>query len=233
MSGYLIKNILSSKIHKDLTKNISNFSLALYLVIFSFIFLGFSIYIHQSFSFGIILLCSIIFISEIVIYGSIDFSDVIKSFFYFSLYEIFLCLFDVLGKKYLNLYMDGVYLFLFRVGIIELTLFLLYDLFTFFIDLNEYYQGIIKYIITKNMYLDILPDIASGIIFMIGLWLTIYYFSPCHFIIINVILDIIETITKIIKNNTFKKGQIITFCILYPVLIFAVLLFNEVIILNF
>ncbi len=99
MSGYLIKNILSSKIHKDLTKNISNFSLALYLVIFSFIFLGFSIYIHQSFSFGIILLCSVIFITEIVIYGSIDFSDVIKSFFYFSLYEIFLCLFDVLGKK--------------------------------------------------------------------------------------------------------------------------------------
>ena len=67
MSGFLIKNIFSSKIHQDLRKNISNFSLALYLVILSLIFLRFSIYIHQSFSFGIILLCSVIFITETVI----------------------------------------------------------------------------------------------------------------------------------------------------------------------
>ena len=233
MSGFLIKNIFSSKIHQDLRKNISNFSLALYLVILSLIFLRFSIYIHQSFSFGIILLCSVIFITETVIYGDIDFSDVITSFLYFSLYEIFLCLVDVLGKKYLNTYMDGIYLFLFKIGITQLSVFLLYDLITFSIDMNEDYQGIIKYIIKKNMYLDILPDIASSIIFDIGLWLTIYYFSPCHFIIINVILDIIETLTVIIKTDKFKIGQIITFCILYPVLIFAVLVFNEVIILKF
>ena len=47
--------------------------------------------------------------SETIVDCSVDFLFVVC-------YELFYCLVDVLGKKYLNKYLDGVYLFLFKWG---------------------------------------------------------------------------------------------------------------------
>ena len=72
----------------------------------------------------------------------------------------------------------------------------------------------------------------------IGLWLTIYYFSPCHCIILGTLEDFLELIFAFLDKNDKLynidiKGQIITFCVLYPIIFFALLVFNEIIILNF
>ena len=62
--------------------------------------------------------------SETIVDCSVDFLFVVC-------YELFYCLVDVLGKKYLNKYLDGVYLFLFKWGIIISIPFLIYDLIAF------------------------------------------------------------------------------------------------------
>ena len=80
-----------------------------------------------------------------------------------------------------------------------------------------------------------------SILYEIGIWLTIYYFSPCHYIVFEMISDFIEVLLTIFVKNDQNKGfdesynfeQKITFYILYPILIFIVLVFNEIIILNF
>ena len=57
-----------------------------------------------------------------------------------------------------------------------------------------------------------------------------YYFSPCYYFIFETISDFLEIFFGYKK---FEVGQYISFFILYPILIFGLLVFNEVIILNF
>ena len=64
--------------------------------------------------------------------------------------------------------------------------------------------------------------------------MTIYYFSPCHYIIFETIGNILDVSYSIINNgNSFHKNEQISFIILYPIILFSVLVFNEIIILNF
>ena len=67
------------------------------------------------------------------------------------------------------------------------------------------------------------------------MWLTIYYFSPCHYIIYESIANFLEIILAKVTEiqGIFSKEEIITFYILYPILIFGTIVFNEIIILNF
>ena len=131
--------------------------------------------------------------------------------------------------------MDGVYLFLFKMGIIPLICFVTYDVITYFF-FPKLPNGIIENI--KNINKDsekllyILLTFFKDIIFEIELWLTIYYFSPCHFVIINVLLEMC-VIGKYIIDGKTNMIQIITYAVLYPVLFFAILIFNEIIILHF
>ena len=126
--------------------------------------------------------------------------------------------------------MDGVYLFLFKMGIIPLICFVTYDAIAYFF-FPKLPNGII-YNITHNFDPIYLLTLFKDIIFEIGLWLTIYYFSPCHFVIINVLLEMCVIGKQIIDGQT-NMIQIITYAVLYPVLFLAILIFNEIIILNF
>ena len=143
---------------------------------------------------------------------------------------------DVLGKKYLNLYIDGIYLFLFKIGIAGLIPLLLYDIIAYFCNLDIKYHGIIQTLFFELPFWNTLLIFFLSFISIIGIWLVIYYFSPCHFIIIEILGDFINIIYIFLFENEeedFKKGEIISFLILYPFLIFSVLVFNEIIILNF
>jgi hypothetical protein len=163
---------------------------------------------------------------------------------YAIFYEVFFCLSDILGKKYLNKYMDSVYIFCGKFGIISLIPFLIYDSIAFMCKADEKYHGIILLLLQfKSLYFDIILSILFNIFYTIGLWLTIYFFSPCHFIILITLGDFFDIICKLYifkskksiidEYKNYKNYQIITFYILYPILIFAVLVFNEIIILTF
>ena len=132
--------------------------------------------------------------------------------------------------------MDGIYLFLFKIGIAGLIPLVIYDLIFYVKDINNDYHGIFTYLF-KYFNLLFIVRIFLSITLHITLWLIIYYFSPLHYIIIDIFENFLETIITLIINNDnnlqLTKGQIITYFALFPILFFDVLIFNEVVILNF
>ena len=220
----------------QLSKNISVLVLSIFLILFSIIFLRFSLHRHQFFSLLIIFICSIVFLSETLIYkDNASFIGAIYAFINLSMVGAFFCLYDVLGKKYLNIYIDGVYLFLFKIGLIGGISFLIYDIIAYLCNVDAKYQGVIR-AFKEAEFLNFVIKFINSSIFDLGQWLIIYYFSPCHFIILKVLLEFAELIITLIKDenneNKYETGQKITFVILYPLLIFAILVFNEILIIR-
>ena len=232
----LIRNKFRDKIDKNLLQNIPALFQIFFLISFSILFLGYSLYFHQYVSMALISICIIIFLLEAAIYTKeITYEKFFLCLLYYFSYELFYCLSDVLGKKYLNTYIDGVYLFLFKIGITGLVPLLFYDAIANLSDLDDKYHGIFQTLFHLEFY-NTLFFLFLSIIILIGIWLVIYYYSPCHFIIIETLGDFINIIyINFIEkeNKDFKKEEIISFFILYPFLILGVLVFNEVIILNF
>ena len=234
----LIKNIWKSKIEEALKLNISVLMEIIFFIFFSVKFLGLRIYSHQIFSIvGITILLMIFFIESLIYKSKQGFVGVLLSIIYYFVVSILYCLSDVLGKRYLNTFIDSIYSFLFKIGIVGLIPLTIYGIIISFvnIDNNEIKIFQIFYDISFGIYL---LDLFFSLLFEIGLWLTIYYFTPCHYIIYEIIADFLEIILSELENkqsfdDIYSKEQKITFFILYPILIFIVLVFNEIIILNF
>ena len=136
-----------------------------------------------------------------------------------------------MGKNYLNTYFDNLYFFVFKISIIGLIIILLFASISLFIDMDEKYH---LFQIFSNIEIDIfLLDLLFSFLFELGLWLIIYYLTPCHYILYETISNFLEIILNNNDNKNYNKIQLISFYILYPILIFAVFIFNEIIILNF
>ena len=243
MTGLSFHNIWkdrNKRLDMDYRTTVGVFFEFIFLIIFSVKFLKFQIYIHQKFSFLIIIICLIIFFIVTIICKD-DKMDIILNIIFFAVHQLFYCLLDVLGKKYLNIYFDNIYFFMFKIGICGLIPVLFYDIMVkiFFDDPRNKYQGVISYFqdslneTSKIIYF--LIDLIFGTIWLISLWLTIYYFSPLHFIILEVLTEFLEIIFNIKDDdeNKYKNGQIVAFYVLYPIIIFSILIFNEILILNF
>ncbi len=153
---------------------------------------------------------------------------------YFTFLELSYCYSDVLGKKYLDLYEDKIYLFLFKIGITGLIPILLISTIIFFI--NKDLQGFQLFQVFSQISIPLfLLDLFFCCLYEIGLWLTLYFYSPCHYIIYETLGNLLEIFFIKIEGDEdfYFKGELITFYILYPILLIIVLVFNEVIILNF
>ena len=185
----------------------------IFIIIFSRIILGRKIYSHQIFSIVIIII-SLISVKVIIILGKPDYFD-----FRFSNFSLVLILtalyslFDVLAKKYYNLFMDSPYHFMFIIGLFSSIPILLYEIFTVIIfGYDREFNGIF-FQFEKNfdkhgfLYILIfLGDILSTFAWLSAIQLTVYFFTPCHFIISESISKIItniaehETITNFLNN---------------------------------
>ena len=228
LTATTIKNIWTKDLIKPLRYNIANLLQLLFLVTFSMIFLKFTLYSHQIISVIVIAICFLIFFVESIVYNKIKVSPIIKNIMFHGSTQFFYCLYDVIGKIYLNKYFDNLYLFLFKIGFVGTILLTIYGIISTFINLDEDYR--IFHVFKLIPFYYILLDLFFSCLFELGLWLTIYYFSPCHFIIYETVADILELLTS---RTNLTKGQIISFFILYPILFFDVFVFNEIIILNF
>ena len=231
----IIKNIWKVKINDALKLNISVLMEVLFFILLSMIFLGLKLYSHQIFSIiGISILLFIFFI-ESIIFHKITFREIILSIIYYFSVQFFYCLSDVLGKRYLNSFIDNVYFFLLKIGIAGLIPLILYGIIISFVNIENYYKIFQNFgEISFGIYI---LDLFFCLLFEIGVWLTIYYFTPCHYIIFESIADFLEIILSEFENNKsfdnfYCIEQKITFYILYPILIFIVLIFNEILILN-
>ena len=227
-----IKNLWIIDIYKDLKYNIQNLIQLLLLVILSIIFLKFTVYSHQIVSIIIIAICLSIFFVNTVIYDNLGIIEIIDEIIYYIAIQTFYCLSNVVGKIFLNNYFDNIYIFLLYIGLISLIPLIIAGIVFSFVNSDEKFK-IFQYIPNINIIYFIL-DIFFTCLFQIGFWLTIYYFSPCHYIIFETIGNILDVSYSIINNgNSFHKNEQISFIILYPIILFSVLVFNEIIILNF
>ena len=218
----------------------SLFYMILFYIIFSRIILGYKLYAHQLLSLFIIIIC----ISFLLLFYLIHEENVnYKALIFISLYLFFIMslysLYDVLEKKYFNKFMDSPYHLMYIIGIISLCILLIYELITvliFGIENNDY-NGFIFQIITNyknNSYLYpliFIADIISAFLWIAGIQLTIYFFSPGHIIISESLSQIITTIIQnTLKNYSIYSKIIIYF--LFIIIVISSLIYNEVIIIN-
>ena len=219
------------------SSSISLFFFIFFYILLSLIILGDKLYSHQILSSIIIVISNItitilFFIREDMSLG------VLTNIVVIVIVTCLFSLFNILQKKYYNIYLDSPYHFMFIIGLFAMTLVLLYEIFTviiFGIDCpfnGIFYQIRNNYANYGGLYILIfIGDILSDFLLVAGIQLTIYYFTPCHFIISESISQIISTFV----NNTIKEYAIYEKGIIYflfIIILFATLIYNEVLIIK-
>ena len=183
---------------------------------------------------------TILLVIQFIYSESYNFLNLIFNSLYFIFTISLYSLVNVLEKKYYDIYLGSPYHLMFIIGLISLVIILSYELIILMIfgvkDL--FFNGII-YQIKKNieeysfLYIFIfIADILSAFLWIGGIHLTIYFFTPCHFIISESLSQIITSIIK----NTFEKYSYtikIIIYIFYTIVALASLIYNELIIINF
>ena len=146
-------------------------------------------------------------------------------------------LYNVLEKKYFNLFRDIVWHLMFVIGLMSLIIVLLYETITVLAfgkdwDFNGIFYQFEKNFENNNLYLLIfLLDILIAFVFIAGIQLTVYFFTPCHFIISESVSQILSTIF----NNSLKDHSIYTKISVYFfsfIILIAAFIYNEVIIIK-
>ena len=206
------------------------------------------LYIHHYVSSGIIFICLIILF--FVYYIELVRRDVNFNYWVFLYYPIYTLLYssyNVSGKKYMDKYFNSPYFMIFMIGLINSIILFVYDVIAFFV--KPEYSGIIIGILEnlnsfKNVMLFLL-DLIIKCLYTVGIWLTIYYFTPCHFIISDFISEMIKfyiraiLITRNVKDDDdgrkyYLNSVIIpAFTIIYLINFFCSLIFNEIIIIKY
>ena len=238
---YLIPMFLDSycSSNKDISFKTSS-SMSLFFCIISYvalsrIILGIKIYRHQIFSLVIIIVCNIMSVT-LMLLGE-DKSNIVINIILMFVILFLYALFNILEKRYFNKYMDSPYHLMFVIGFISLIIILLYETITFFVfGKNEDFNGIFYQIelnIQNNKFYPLLfiGDVLSAFLWVAGIHLTVYFFTPCHFIISESFSQILSTfINDSLKDHSpYIRAIIYTlFCIIF----IAALIYNEVIIIN-
>ena len=146
--------------------------------------------------------------------------------------------FNVLEKRYYNKFMDSPYHLMFVIGLYAIGIILIYEIFTIIIFGFDFSFNGLFYQLWKNIQkykflyiLIFIADVLSAFIWIGGIQLTVYFFTPCHFIISESISQIISTfINNTIEN--FPVAEKVIIYILFVVIFLSTLIYNEIIIIN-
>ena len=180
-------------------------------------------------------MCNILSIILILIWAK-DNSNLPINILIMAVIMILFAVYNVVEKKYFNKYMDSPYHYMFVVGLISTIIILLYETITVLAaSKDEVYNGIFLQIETnfkesKFYLLVLLGDLASAFFWVMGIHLTVYYFTPCHFTISEAISQIFSTFIN--PDNLEGRPlaiQIIIY-VLFFIIFFASLIYNEVVI---
>ena len=207
-------------------------------VIFSRIILGMKIYSHQIFALIIILVSNIVIILLVIIQREEqDIIDIILNILIILSIVILFCLYNNLVKKYFNVYMGSPYYLMFIIGAMSICLILPYEIITVIAFGKDtkfngiFYQMEKNFEKTKLYSLIFIADIISAFLWIAGINLTVYFFTPCHFIISESISQIISTIISQTFENLSLTKQIIIY-ILFFMIFLGSLIYNEIFIIN-
>ena len=204
-------------------------------VIFGRLILGMKIYSHQIFSL-IIILVSNLTIILLVFIGKQNENIFLSLLFIFAIVVLF-CLYNNLVKRYFNVYMGSPYYLMFIIGAMSTCLILIYEIITviaFGKDTNFngiFYQMEKNFENTKLYPLIFIADVLSAFLWIAGIILTIYFFTPCHFIICESISQILSSFISQPLGDLSTERQVIIY-ILFVVIFLGSLIYNEIFIIN-
>jgi len=203
-------------------------------------------YKHHFLSISIICLTLIIlFITYVLQVNDSDYS-IYNALWYYLVYYSLYGLFDILLKKYFLIYFYSIYFVLLIIGAFVCIPMLIYDIIAYF--LNRNISGVIIGFINntnsvKSVFLFIL-HLLFLFISNLGLFWTIYYFTPFHLIICEFILELLNYYIKLIQYKLngsgtttifsflFTTHNIVIFTIVFFINFICSLIFNEIIILK-
>ena len=215
-------------------------SISLFFTIISYTILGRiilrkKIYSHQIFALIIILSSNITIILLIFIGKKVE-NVAISLLIIFAIVVLF-GLYNNLVKKYFNTFMGSPYYFMFIIGAISTCLVLPYEIITVLAFGKDtkfngiFYQMEKKFEDNKLYPLIFIADILVSFFEIVGIILTIYFFSPYHFIISESISQIISAfISKDLDELSIIKRVFIY--ILFFVIFLGSLIYNEIFIIN-
>jgi len=204
-------------------------------VILGRLILGMKIYLHQIFS-SIINLISCIAIILLVFIGEKHENLFLSLLFIFAIVVMY-CLFNNLVKKYFNTFMGSPYYIMFIIGLMSICLILPYEIITVLAFGKDTKFNGIFYQMEKNfeknkLYpLIFIADILTAFFLIAGIILTIYFFTPCHFIISESISQIISTFIGQNLKELSTTRQVFIY-ILFFIIFLGSLIYNEIFIIN-
>ena len=184
---------------------------------------------------------------SLIILFILYFKDLDKPYnalWYFLAYYSLFGLFNVLLKKYFLVYFYSIYFVLLIIGVFVCVPMLIYDIIVFFI--NKEKSGIIIGFIdninsVKNIFLFIV-DLIFLLMSTLGIFWTVYYFTPFHLIICEFLSEMINYYARLIqykiKNSIsyeflYYPNKIVIFSVIFFINLICSLIFNEIIILKF
>ena len=123
------------------------------------------------------------------------------------LYTFLYSLYNVLGKKYLDTYYKSPYFMLAIIGLINSFSLLIYDIIVYNVDVEK--SGVIigfkDHITSIGCFFAFLLELIIKFIYTIGIWLTIYYLTPWHFIISDFISEMLKFYIRTIIMETTRE----------------------------
>ena len=214
------------------------------LYILSLVILKEKYYKHHYLSIAIILVS----LTALFIIYSIKLDDseysIFNAFWYYLVYYILYGSFNILIKKYFLVYIYSIYYVLLLIGAYVCIPVLLYDIIAFFV--NEDASGIIigfknNVNTVKSVFLFIV-DLFFLFVSNLGLFWTIYYFTPFHLIISEFFSELMGYYIQLIQfkngekieegNFLFGVNNIAIFSVIFFINFICSLIFNEIIILK-
>ena len=235
------KHDIFKEINKDLISgklSLGIFFEIIFYIILSKILLKEKFYRHHFFSLGIISFILLIYtIIYIVKFKYNDYKIILAIFTHF-IYSLFYCLYNTLGKQYMLLYFKSPYTSMLNIGLIICIIMIIVDGIVFFY--SKYNSKIIVKFQRLNIHLFYIfsGDIMLVFLWNLGIWLTIYYFTPCHLIISESIYEMMYFTQLIIAEyDTIKKDNLLLLLVIFYIvssiiILISSLILNEILILN-
>ena len=171
--------------------------------------------------------------------------SIYNAFWYYLVYYVLYGSFNISIKKYFIVYFYSIYFVLLLIGAFVCGPLLLYDIIAFFV--NREVSGVIEGFAdnvnnVKSVFLFIV-DLIFLFISNLGIFWTIYYYTPFYLIISEFISELLNYYIQLIQykqgshidegNFLFDKYNIAIFSVIFFINLICSLIFNEIIILKF
>ena len=232
---YNFSYLFSNKNYNNPKQSVGIFFTIFEYALFSVLLIKLKLYKHHFVSAGIIGLILLILFIITIFYMNKGY--IFKAILYYFFNSLCYGLHDVLCKKYMDIFYKNAYFLMMVSGLINIIGLLIYELITYYYnpDIGGILNGFQNNISSISNFFIFILNIILQWAEHIGIFLTIYYFSPCHYFISRYFSEYINYLLKAKDRGKdfYSTINIVIFSIAFFINFFCTLIFNEVLIINF